>query len=294
MPFVNNFTPVNFINKSTQATGTPDIDAGFLNTFQAAVDTQGDGLATYSSDLEALEATVTALGTPYIDRGLISGLDVEWVSTTQIRVTSGVCYVPATGNVAEKTTDSTLTPTGLAANTWYYVYATDIGGTLAFDNPSTTAPVAYFGKAKQKSGDSSRRYVGSFRTQSASAAIMKFRKFARIVMWLENTDVAPLRIITGGSSTTNFTIDASGAAPVGCFKIEAQLLNFGTATALLGNSEMASALSNTNFLNQVVGATNSQNGFILLDSSRSFQFRFISAPGANSLYGNATAYYEDR
>jgi len=51
-----------------------------------------------------------------IPQGFIEGLRMEWVSGTQIRVSTGAAYVPGVGRVVELAAPVTLTPT-LSAST---------------------------------------------------------------------------------------------------------------------------------------------------------------------------------
>lgn len=296
MPFSNPFVPVNFINKSVTPTGTPDIDAAFLNYFQSIVDAQGDGLATYSSDLETLEATVTALGTPFTDSMYISGLIVEWSSVTQINITSGACYVPATSRIVEKTTATTINPTGLASNTWYYVYAIDTAGSLSFEYLPTT-PVAYRGKAKQKSGDSSRRYVGSFRTFPTSTSIMKWRKSNNKVAWLENVgdNTNGFRVLVDGQANLSpGTVSVSRGVPSGCTLGQFHALNLSAFECRFGNSEDTVGLAASDWVHNV--APGGYASFDLpIDGSRNIEYKLAGDPPAgDGLYLGVQAYYEER
>lgn len=286
MPFVNDFVPVNFINKSVTPTGTPDIDAAFLNYFQGKVDTQGDGLAAYSSDLETLEATVTALGAPFTNPGHISGLTVEWISTTSVRVTSGSCYVPATSRIVSKSTDTTINLTGLSASTWYYLYAIDTAGSLSFEYV-TTVPVIYYGTAKQKSGDSSRRYIGSFRTD-ASSNVIRFQRQAGLIHWIADTSVSPYRIVNGSAATaiTTITLGSAGLniVPALCFRVWAAQLYTGA-----GSSAKIVMPPSTDV--QEISTSRSASSWINLNSSQQFAYRNTTSGG--SFFVDLGAYFEE-
>lgn len=282
MPFVNNFSSVNFMNKSTQATGTPDLDAAWLNYIQSIINAQGNGLATYSSDLEALESTVSGLGGPYTDPMYISGLGLEYVSTTQIRVKSGACYIPATASIVQKTTDTTLTPTGLVANTWYYIYGTNVGGVLAFDNASTTAPAAYFGTAKQKSGDSTRRFIGAFRT-NASSQIISFQTYGNFYGWRVNHWIAPFRVVDNGNATALTTITLTVVPATCVFAWASQALASGPKI-FLGTSDKDDMI-------EVVAGT-AFSGPLTLNSSQQFQYR--NGSSGSGTYIDIGGYYLDR
>lgn len=281
MPFANSFAPVNFINKSVTPTGTPDIDAAWLNYVQAVIDAQGDGLATYSSDLETLEATVTALGTPYTDHMYINGLDVEWISATSIRVKSGGCYLPATNRIVTKSTDTTINPTGLAADTWYYVYAIDTAGALSFEY-NTTIPVVYMGTAKQKSGDSSRRYVGGFKTMVGSTNIMAFRRDRGRVFWKPSQNAGNMfeaSWLMGSKTSTAVSTFTPTQAPSGAKSAYVMIQNGCNEECLIGEP----ANLNVNDYDLWIENTSDTNAYwIPLNDSGGFGARMDGTPTSGS------------
>lgn len=277
MPFSNPFVPVDFVNESVTPTGTPDIDSAFLNYLQSIVDAQGDGLATYSSDLEALQSTVTALGTPYTDQGFITGLSVDYLNSTQLTISSGACYVPGVGSITAINSDTTYTPTGLAANTLYNVYASSSLGTLTFTH-STTAPATYFGNAKQMSGDSTRRFIGSFRTRAAATTLAaQYTSNGNHVMYRpslsgSNFFTAPYFLGTRGDVTV-ITFSVAPLVPVGTKLAFIQVLNYSNQTGVFGDP---STLSSTVYDNWSQAGGSTQTHWVSLTSSRGFGTRLTS------------------
>lgn len=303
MPFVNPTTPVNFINKSTQATGTADIDAAFLNTFQNWVDVIGDGLATYSSDLETLETAVTALGTPFTNPGHISGLKVEYVSATQIRVTSGSCYFPATNRIISKSTNSTITPSGLVADQWYYVYAIDTAGSISFE-VVTTQPAIYYGIAKQKSGDSSRRYVGGFRTFVSSADIMPTRTVNDLVMYTNTTGAWNFNPQNLGTNVSNASLITFGVTDGGshdsvphlCRMVKIEGENIASAAGaqlVLGDPATLSGTVYEHFIEHGGGGRTNFSVTATLNDSGQIGARTVSSSSGNATFG-VTGYHIER
>jgi hypothetical protein len=95
-----------------------------------------------------------------VPKGYIDGLQMQWVSGTAVTVSSGTAYIPSLGNVLVANAAMALTGLSLTASTWYHLYLYSNAGTPAVECV-TTAPVLYYGTAYQKTGDNSRRYVGS-------------------------------------------------------------------------------------------------------------------------------------
>src|SRR6185437_13128559 len=124
------------------------------------------------SDVASASTSRTNLGI-VIPQGYIDGLQMQWVSGTSITVTSGNAYIPSLANVLAAPNAMTLSGLSLTASTWYHVYLYSNSGTPAIECV-TTVPVLYNGTAYQKTGDNSRRYVGSVRT-NASASIQPFQ-----------------------------------------------------------------------------------------------------------------------
>ena len=88
----------------------------------------------------------------------------------------------------------------LAAETWYYVYGYDSSGVLALET-STTAPDAAL---VFKSGTTTHRYLGCFRT-STGAAVLPFRsvggRFSYRASWDTASELQALLATTGVSAT---------------------------------------------------------------------------------------------
>lgn len=89
---------------------------------------------------------------------------------------------------------------GLAAETWYYVYAYDSSGTLAVE-ASTTAPES---SLTFKTSDTTRRYLGCFRTSTGSV-VLPFRsvngRFLHRASWDTASELQALLATTGVSAT---------------------------------------------------------------------------------------------
>ncbi len=187
----------------TAAADVPTPAAGKLRLFFDAL-----GVASVKDEAGA----VTALGAARLP-GYIDGLRMEWVSGTQIRVSTGSAYIPSIARIAELAAAVTLSPT-LAANTWYHLYLT-ITGTSVGVEAVTTAPAApYFGTARTKTGDTSRRYIGSFLTD-ASAQIHQFLVSGLNVVYPKaGTGALPFRVLSNKTTAAEDVVSVSGIIPM--------------------------------------------------------------------------------
>lgn len=97
----------------------------------------------------------------------------------------------------------------LANSTWYYVYARNNSGTIAFEI-STTAPD---GPRAIKSGDATRRYLGCFPTLSTGAPVPLRAVRGRYVYRSSASAAADTRVLNAGSATANTAVDCAALVP---------------------------------------------------------------------------------
>ncbi|HHA2912813.1 TPA: hypothetical protein ACOD97_000152 [Stenotrophomonas maltophilia] len=166
------------------------------------------GIPSYKDDA----GLVTPMSGQPIPAGYIDGLKMEWVSGTQIRFTSGSAYIPSLGRALALAAAVTKTPT-LAANTWYHNYVYDNAGATDVEISTTVPAPPYNGAARAKTGDTTRRYLGSFRTDG-SGAIYNFIHTDDGVIYLTDISVTPFRVLANGASTSWTTFSVSNVAPV--------------------------------------------------------------------------------
>lgn len=106
-----------------------------------------------------------------LPKGYIDGLKMEWVSGTSLRVTSGAAYVPGLDRVLELPAAVTKAGLSLSASTWYHVYGYLNSGVPDIEVSTTSPGSPYYGTARSKSGDPSRRYIGSIKSNASSEII---------------------------------------------------------------------------------------------------------------------------
>jgi hypothetical protein len=213
-------------------------------------------------------------------KGYIDGLKLEWVSGTQIRVTTGAAYVPGPKRIAELTSAVVLTPS-LSASTWYHVYLTVISGAVNVEAVTTAPAAPYNGNARAKTGDTSRRYLGSVKTDGSSAIIQFIIDTTGSFRYLIGNNVAPLRCLANGKATVRTTVSLSGAIPV--TSMGAIFLMSNSDTSVFANLSISSAVSAS-----VIGIApgGSLAGQVLTfptDANQAVDYYYATLP-ANGLY----------
>lgn len=248
--------------------------------------TNGDAAHAPSGDAVfdalALKANIPA--------GYIDGLPMQWVSGTALTVGSGSAYIEATGNIVQVPTAIAKAGLALAVASWYHVYLYLNAGVPDIEI-STTAPVVYSGTARSKTGDSSRRYVGSFKTL-ASTDIIKFTHNPGTgeIAYLGNINAGPLSVVAGGSATVATTVSCAASVPI--TGRVAKLLANNNATgqiAYVSNSEALNALSTANWLAFIPSAGVVYANF-QLDSSQAFNYLYDAAPVGGTLFVRVVGY----
>jgi len=183
----------------------------------------GTGSASAAPILDVLSPT----DIPNIPKGYIQGLGLKYVDTNSLSVDSGFAYIPSNKYCVELPSAITLSGLSLTASTWYHVYLY-LNGTTPTVECVTTAPSdPYSGTARTKTGDTSRRYLGSVRTD-ANGSIIEFMHVGNSMLY-PSVGIS-LRVLANGGATTSTQIDCSSAIPPTATSIGCRFLNnFGAA-----------------------------------------------------------------
>jgi hypothetical protein len=209
--------------------------------------------------------------------GYIDGLNLVWVSNTALTVTSGTAYVPSLGRGLKAAANIAKTGLALTASSWYHVYLW-LNGAAADVEIVTTAPSAvYNGTARTKTGDTTRRYLGSVLTD-ASGNIYSFVHFGTTVQYKANFANLPFRVINNGVAVVATTVGLSGVIPVTSVRALMSTTNDDTAqAAVFGCSDQGYTLDSSNWsslLNPKAGAV----GPYVIDGSQAIQYMYRGAP----------------
>jgi len=222
--------------------------------------------------------------------GAISGLVLEFVSTTQVRVTSGSAQLQSTGQMLVVPSALTISPS-LAASTWYHCYIYESSGVGTLECPTTAPDTAWIGTARSKGSDTSRRYVGSFRTNSSSQIIDFFASGGTSVqLYRYRNDIdTDNRAISNQLNTTKATQSMSAYAPVTSRAIEATVYNLATAGLVYIDTGEHAATGGVGWF--ALNAATVNTARLLIDSSQSLRYGYnISPTGSNFFFLDVVAY----
>lgn len=273
----------------------PVADLPALNGFTDAVPALDDRVPIYdtsaSANRDAAVAEIVGAGV----EGFIQGLQLVYVSTTQIKITTGMAYVQSSGKVQKLTADSTLTPS-LSASTWYHLYLYDNSGTITIES-STTAPASpWIGTARSKTSDTTRRYLGSFRT-NASSQIQNFQQSGGgalvQIAWRVDTG-SVTRALSGGTASTATNISLANYVPPTCFMAFVRAINLGDQAVFTDTSDCTG--TNVAASSGLLALGNGAQAFLFhpLNSSQTMRYSFAPAPSTGAFYLDVYGYLLER
>jgi hypothetical protein len=229
----------------------------------------------------------------FLPQGHIVGLKMVWVSGTAITVTSGAAYIQSLGRTVRA--DAAIAKAGLAltASTWYHVYLYLNAGVPDIEIVTTAPGAPYNGTARTKTGDTSRRYIGSVRVNS-SAQLHKFTHNAQtgVIKYLVDLNNPDLKLVTSGTSVgADATVSCSSAVPVIANTLSgfAENNDTGSGIVYVSNADVGSP-ANGNIL-EFIRASRTLLGDFMLTSAQTLTYMTSSA-ASFSLY--ATGYTYER
>ncbi|MGN6280540.1 hypothetical protein [Frateuria sp.] len=242
----------------TSAATTDDLEEGATNQWFTAARVRATvltGLSLVSSAvITATDSLLVALGKlqaqitdNLLPKGYIDGLQMVWVSGTAVTVKSGAAHIPGSGKVVRNDSDMALTGIALGASPFGHLYVYASGGTLAAE-VSTTVPAApYNGTARCKTGDASRRYIGSVLADS-SGLLFLFQQNGDEICYITNV-VAPFRVLSGGTALGRAagTVSLSGVIPVTANYISMNIINNGSTQLFVDVPEIGNSGSTTRY-----------------------------------------------
>ncbi len=174
-----------------------------------------------------------------IPPGYIDGLNLVWNSDTSISVTSGSAYIEGAAAVVNMPAALTLSGLSLTASTWYHVYLYLNAGVPAIECVTTAPATAYSGTARSKTGDTSRRYLGSVLTDTLGSIYNARYTGEMVLMRCPTISSTPFRVLNG-RATVSTPVSCSGVVPITAISILVKLANLnpsGNGTLRVTNSE---------------------------------------------------------
>lgn len=162
------------------------------------------------------------------DAGHIAGLQLEWVSTTQVKIKTGSAQIQSTGEIVTLSTDSTISPT-LSASAWHYCYLYLSSGTPTVECVTTAPDTPWIGNARSKASATGRRYIGAIRT-NGSSQIYEFyhNSITGYYQWGEVTTSSPFRVCGASpacQSTTEAPVSVASVVPATSRLAQLRMIN---------------------------------------------------------------------
>lgn len=234
---------------------------------------------------------VTAVAST-VEPGYIDGLQMIRNSGTSLSVSSGTAYIPSVG--ANVNVPATITKAGLAlaVSTMYHVYLFLNSGVPDVEVVTTAPASPYNGVARAKTGDTTRRYVGSVITDSTGAIIDFVHSItSNLISYQANISPAPFVVLTGTASVATTVSVASLVPTTSRLAVCPVNNNDPSVTVLFGNSIVPPSAGPITFM-ESCGPNRSISTEILLDASQAFQYMFLSAPSSNVVVRVKAYYYE--
>lgn len=157
-------------------------------------------------------------------KAYIDGFKMIWNSATSLTIESGTAYIESLGmNIGLDAAVTKIVP-ALTANAFYHLYVFTSSGVSDVEISATAPAAPYNGTARSKTGDSSRRYIGSI-LASASGGVRRFVQSDTEVSYLDTLGTVPYRILAAGSATTPTAVSVLPAAPITAVQFKGQLIN---------------------------------------------------------------------
>lgn len=236
---------------------------------------------------------ITSNGVPWnmtSDAGFITGLQLEWVSTTQVKIKTGAAQIQSTGEIVTLASDSTISPT-LSASAWHYCYLYLSSGTPTVECVTTAPATAWFGTARSKTSATGRRYIGAIKTNGSSQIYEFYHNAAtNFYQWGEVTTSSPFRVLSGGTATTETSVDCTAVVPATGRAAQLRMIN----TEPVGGQN-SFVRSRTGGPNQLQLRVNSDLITpIVLTSAQLFYYIYGSAPSTGATYIDVVGYYDNR
>lgn len=219
----------------------------------------------------------------------ISGLKMVWNSANSLSVTSGAAYISSLGRVVRLGAAANLAGLVLAASTWYHLYLYLNAGAPAIECVPTAPAAAYYGTARTKTGDTSRRYIGSVVTD-ASGNLLKFSFFNNQVFYLEKLGVR--EVLVGGQATTATPFSVAPLVPVTASAVMLCANNADTSVlAVVDSADMNYSPGTARWME-----VPTQDKFtfpIPVPSSQNLSYYYSATP-TGALYVEVVSYFFDR
>lgn len=217
-----------------------------------------------------------ALGIRTVASRYIEGLELEW-STSSVIVKPGAAFISASGIALESLTPITLPLTGLTTGVLYHVYYYAGPANAPSAEITSAAPVAAPTGGYTKTGDASRRYLGTVLAASGTTVHRFHQNGNRMYYNTVNMGAAPFVVLPSGAATITTDVSVSAVAPTTTVSVIANVVNADPTTpARISNSDIGT-ISPTNCRQTIRGASGVEFD-ILLSSAKTFSYAYDATP----------------
>lgn len=223
-----------------------------------------------------------------INPGDICGFKMTYVSPNSISVSSGSAALANGINLYSK---NSISKSGLSLSqfNWYHIYVFYSNPTTVDIEISLVEPVQYFGTAKNKNGDTSKRYIGTIRA-GAGGSIIRFTHNHESGVIKYTNQLSENNVLNLGKATTTTAIPCSNSIPstssIGSFIMETGESDL----AFVSNPDISTNLSSS--FNLFIRATKQICVDFPVSSNRSINY--MLNPSTTGLSVWCTGYYFER
>jgi hypothetical protein len=122
----------------------------------------------------------------------------------------------------------------LPASVWYYAYLYENSGAAAIELVTTAPAAPYMGSARTKAGDTTRRFIGAFRSSTNGGVLGFTAGNDGMINYRDNLIAAPYRVLSNGAATAPTIVVTSAIVPINVTKsVRLSMNNNGTPVANL-------------------------------------------------------------
>lgn len=262
-------------------TGATDRLPYFNGSTTAALATFTTFARSLLDDADAATGRAT-LNAAQMSTEYVRGLQLQWVSGTALTVGTGSAYIPSLGTSLDVPAAVALTGLSLTASTLYHVYLYSNAGTPALEVVTTSPAPAYRGTARTKTGDTTRRYLGSVYNLATGGLAPFIHDLATSkIQILQAPFGGPFMVLNGGQATAQTNVSCAAVVSPSAVTVSLQVINGATASGVLNfGASGFTSYQNLDF---------NQRGWveIPLNSSLQFSYNYSATPSG----GTASAFF---
>lgn len=217
-------------------------------------------------------------------KSFIRGLNLSVAGTT-VSVSAGSAATPSTGEIITVSQSGITATIGTTtAGTWYHIYLYKNSGGVATVEISTTPPVAYSYPAHNKTGDLTRRYLGSFRVDASN--VVRGQDSINGHTSLRGDWGSLGRVLSNGVSASRTAVSVNTLVP----DTATHVMVAATSTASGGVATIANASDSTGDLTNIPAGGKFIFSSIVLRSFMNIYYYFVTAATGGGLFIDVGGY----